>query len=337
MTFMWIYIILSFVGSTIGLWKLFEKAGQKSWAALIPIYNWYIWLKIIKKPMWWFIFLAIPFINVFMVMLMVVEIVKAYQKYKLGTWIIAVIGSFAYLPWLAYKSNAKYLDPEKRGKIKKSKTREWADAIVFAVVAATIIRTFFFEAYTIPTSSMEGSLLIGDYLFVSKINYGPKTPETPLSFPFVHHTMPFTQFTKSYLEWIHLPYFRFWGPEEIENNDVVVFHYPDGDTVALYKQNQSYYQLLRDYGRKNVWAQSFMNPYTGQLDACGPIVSRPVDKRENYIKRCVAIPGDVLEVRHRQLYINGSPAENPENMQYGYLHNQIFSQYIIYQTLLFML
>ncbi len=318
MIFLKTYLIISIIGSTIGLWKLFEKAGEKPWKVLIPGYNLYIWLKIIKKPMWWFIFLAIPFINVFMIMLMIVEIIKAYQKYGLGSWIIGVLFSFAYLPWLAYKSNAKYLDPEKRGKIKKSKAREWADAIVFAVVAATIIRTFFFEAYTIPTSSMEGSLLIGDYLFVSKVHYGPKSPQTPLSFPFVHHTMPFSQFRKSYLEWISLPYHRFWGPQEIKHNDCVVFHYPDGDTVALFKQNQSYYQLLRDYGRRNVWSDSFINPYTNQIDACGPIIARPVDKRENYIKRCIALPGDKLEIIDRQVYINGKAAENPENIQFGY-------------------
>ncbi len=157
---------------------------------------------------------------------------------------------------------------------KKGFAKEWFDAIVFAVIAATIIRLFLIEAYTIPTSSMEKSLLVGDFLFVSKVSYGPRIPNTPLAFPFAHHTLPGTN-TKSYLEWIKLPYWRLPGFSSIENNDVVVFNYP---------------------------MESF----------------RPVDKRENYIKRCVGIPGDKLEVKDRMLYINGEMADKPEMMQYSY-------------------
>ncbi len=163
---------------------------------------------------------------------------------------------------------------KKKSAEKKGFVREWTDAIIFAVIAATLIRLFLIEAYTIPTSSMEKSLLIGDFLFVSKVSYGPRIPNTPLAFPFAHHTLPGTQ-TRSYLEWIKLPYWRLPGFGDIDNNDVVVFNYP---------------------------MESF----------------RPVDKRENYIKRCVAIPGDELEVRDRELYINGEAAARPEKMQYGY-------------------
>ncbi len=158
---------------------------------------------------------------------------------------------------------------------KKSMGREWADAIIFAVIAATLIRTFFIEAYTIPTSSMEKSLLVGDFLFVSKVSYGARIPNTPLSFPFAHHTLPFTDDTKSYLEWIKLPYYRLPGLGKIKNNDVVVFNYP-----------------MEDF--------------------------RPVDKQENYIKRCVAIPGDTLQVKESTLYINNKMAEKPLNMQFRY-------------------
>lgn len=158
---------------------------------------------------------------------------------------------------------------------KKSVIREWLDALIFAVIAATIIRTFFVEAYTIPTSSMEKSLLIGDYLFVSKMHYGARIPMTPLAFPFAHHTMPGTANTPAYLEWIKLGYHRLPSFQNIERNDVVVFNYP---------------------------IESF----------------RPVDKRENYIKRCVGVPGDTLEVINRQLRINGQDAYNPPNMQFEY-------------------
>ena len=161
------------------------------------------------------------------------------------------------------------------GAKKKGVIREWIDAVVFAVVAATLIRMFFIEAFTIPTPSMEKSLLVGDFLFVSKVSYGPRIPNTPLSFPFAHHTLPLTESTQSYLEWIHLPYFRMPGFGDIKNNDVVVFNYP-------------------------------MEHF------------RPVDKRENYIKRCVGIPGDKLEVINKTLHINGEKAEMPEEMQYSY-------------------
>ncbi len=200
---------------------------------------------------------------------------------------------------------------------KKNKLVEWVDAIIFAVVAATIIRMFFIEAFTIPTSSMEKSLLVGDFLFVSKASYGPKMPNTPLSFPFAHHTLPLTTNTKSYLEWIKMPYHRLAGMTDIKRNDVVVFNFPAGDTVCVNYQEVSYYQLCREYGRKVVLENKIINPQTGRK-LFGEIVVRPTDKQENYIKRCVGVPGDTLEVRDRQIYINGTNGENPDEMQFGY-------------------
>ncbi len=193
---------------------------------------------------------------------------------------------------------------------KQTKLVEWIDAIIFAVIAATFIRMFFIEAYTIPTSSMEKSLLVGDYLFVSKTAYGPKTPNTPLSFPFVHNTMPLTKGKKSYLEWIKRPYHRMAGFGKIKNDDVVVFHFPEGDTVAMNIQAASYHQLVRDYGRERVWTDK---------RNFGEIVSRPVDKRENYIKRCVAIPGDEIKMERGQLFINGKPQQKLPGMQHNYI------------------
>lgn len=190
---------------------------------------------------------------------------------------------------------------------KQTKVVEWVDAIIFAVIAATFIRMFFIEAYTIPTSSMEKSMLIGDYLFVSKTSYGPKMPNTPLSFPFVHHTMPFSTTKKSYVEWIKRPYKRIAGTGTVKNNDVVVFNFPEGDTVALKVPNQSYYMLVREYGRERVWQEK---------ETFGEIIARPVDKRENYIKRCVGIPGDVLEYKMGQLYVNGKEQTHFPGVQY---------------------
>ncbi len=311
MLLLFILIPLSFTVPTIFAWQLFEKAGVDGWKTLIPFYNLYVWLKIIKKPLWWYIFLMIPFINVFVYMLMIVEILKCYNKFGLGEQAIGVIFPFIYLPYLGFSAIAKYLDPEKRPKIKKSFIREWVDAIIFAVIAATIIRIFLLEAYTIPTSSMEKSLLVGDFLFVSKISYGPKLPNTPIAFPFVHHTLPLTKTTKSYLEWIKLPDFRFPGFSEIERNNAVVFNYPDGDTVSLkFQSNISYYSLIKEYGRNRVW---------NDKRNFGDIVARPVDKRENYIKRCIALPGDTLEIIDQKVFINGNPSQNPGIKQYHYL------------------
>jgi len=192
---------------------------------------------------------------------------------------------------------------------KQTAAVEWIDAIIFAVIAASFIRMFFIEAYTIPTSSMEKTMLVGDYLFVSKTAFGPKTPNTPLSIPFVHNTIPLTS-KKSYVEWIKRPYKRLAGTGKIKNNDIVVFHFPEGDTVAFKVQNQSYYQLVRSYGRDRLWSDEAN---------FGKIIARPVDKRENYIKRCVAIPGDELQIKEGDLYINGEPQKRYDGFQYNYM------------------
>ena len=193
---------------------------------------------------------------------------------------------------------------------RQTKVVEWIDAIIFAVIAATFIRMFFIEAYTIPTSSMEKSMLVGDYLFVSKTAYGPKLPNTPLSFPFVHNKLPMTQNTKSYVEWIKRPYKRIAGFGKIKNNDVVVFHFPEGDTVASNLSAQSYYQLERMYGRTRIWTDPA---------SFGKIVSHPVDKRENYIKRCIGIPGDQIEIKQGQVFVNGKPQQQFPGMQFDYI------------------
>ncbi|MBW6460956.1 MAG: signal peptidase I [Bacteroidales bacterium] len=311
MSFFLILFIIFFIASITGLYKIFEKVGYPGWYILIPFYNFYIWLKIIKKPLWWYVFLLIPFINVFTVLLMIVEIVKCFNKFGLGAQALSVLFPFVYLPYLGFSQNEKYIHPDKRKPVKKSWIREWADAIIFAVIAATIIRTFLIEAYTIPTPSMEKSLLVGDFLFVSKMAYGPRLPMTPISFPFVHHTLPLTTETKSYVEWIKFPYYRFPGFGDVKRNDAVVFNYPDGDTLSVkFQSNRSYYSLVREFG----WRAVNSNP-----SKFGKIIARPVDKRENYIKRCVAIAGDTLQIIDQQVYINGVKSEHRGILEYQYL------------------
>ena len=193
---------------------------------------------------------------------------------------------------------------------KQTAVAEWVDAIIFAVVAATFIRLFFIEAYTIPTSSMEKSMMVGDYLFVSKTAYGPKMPNTPISFPFVHNTMPLLGSLPSYSRLIQYPYRRIAGTGKIKNDDVVVFNFPEGDTVSVRLQESSnYYELVRMYGRDQVW---------GDKRTFGDIIYRPVDKRENYIKRCIAIPGDSIKIVNGQVFVNGKAQKEIPGIQYKY-------------------
>lgn len=186
----------------------------------------------------------------------------------------------------------------KKNKKKKPVWREWLDAALFAIIAATLIRTFIMEAYTIPTGSMEGTLLVKDYLWVNKMSYGARIPMTPLSLPLMHNTLPVLG-TKSYSDAVQWKYRRLPGFGDVERNDVVVFNFPVGDTVSLeYQSEKDYYSILRENNnnRDLVWRTN-------------TIVTRPVDKKENFIKRCVAIPGDQVEARDGQLYINGQLGE----------------------------
>ena len=203
---------------------------------------------------------------------------------------------------------------------------EWVNAIIFATVVATLVHLFIFQMYVIPTSSMERTLLIGDYLYVSKVAYGPQMPNTPLSFPFVHHTMPFSQTKKSFSEAIKWPYHRLKGLKPIRRNDVVVFNFPAGDTVLLENQNVTYYDTLRSFEEsfgKEEGRKRLNEKYT--------VISRPVDKRENYIKRCVGLPGDSLEVRNGKVWVNGEPQEAIPGLQYNYVvqTSAPFTQYAI--------
>lgn len=217
----------------------------------------------------------------------------------LGYILLADIYLTKYIPWGAWK---KTNNPTLKS------IYDWIDDIIFALVAVYFINLFIFQNYQIPSSSLEKSLLVGDYLFVSKVSYGPRVPNTPLSFPLVQNTLPIFN-CKSYLDWPSWDYKRVAGLGQIQRNDIVVFNFPAGDTVATLQQNPDYYTLVQMYGREAVHMnkQSF-----------GEIIYRPVDKRENYVKRCVGLPGDSLSIRNNQVYINGKAAQNPKNMQLNY-------------------
>ena len=186
-----------------------------------------------------------------------------------------------------------------------TETLEWITAIVTALFAVIIIRTLFVEAYNIPTPSMEKTLLVGDYLFVSKLSYGPKIPNTPIGFPFTHNTMPFSKDRKSYSEKVQWPYNRLLGLGKVHHNDVVVFNFPEGDTIVKELPDQNYYSLIRNYGRKTILSQY-------------EVISRPVDKRENFVKRCVGLPGDTIELRHSSIFVNGRELSQQPLVQFNY-------------------
>ena len=292
-------------------WKLFEKAGYKGFYSIIPYYNLFILSKIINcTQWWWYLLLFLPYINFFTMMLMFIDLAKSFGRFKIWEVVCAAIIPYIFFPIVNHQES-KYSDPRVIAFPKKTPIREWLDAIVWAVVAALIIRTFLFEAYTIPSSSMEKSLLVGDYLVVSKIGYGPRVPNTPLAFPFVHHTLPWSKTAKSYIEKPQLPYKRLPGTTEIKRNDPIVFNFPAGDTVSeVYQSNVTFYQLVRYFGRDRV-----MN----DKKQFGNIITRPVDKRENYVKRLIGMPGDTLQIIDGIVHINGEIGEQPNEMQHNYI------------------
>ncbi len=212
----------------------------------------------------------------------------------------------------------------------------WLDAIIFALIAVTIVNIFIFQNYQIPTSSLEKSLLVGDHLFVSKLSYGPRIPNTPLGIPFAHNTIGAD--TKSYLETPHWDYKRIKGLGDIKRNDIVVFNYPSGDTVASLATNMDFYKLAYEIGYnvdKNIpnldqlskleQLKYFSHVYelgkntiTTLPQYYGNLIQRPVDRRDNYVKRCLGLPGDTLEIRNSQVYINGTINADAKDVQFNY-------------------
>ena len=311
-----IFLILVLI-SFIGLYKIFEKAGVAPWKALIPIYNFWEVGKLINRPKWWAFIMIVPGVNLIMYGVYGFHLARAFKKRMTNDLVYAALMPYLYFAYLGFSKDVKYFGVADI-KSESSIVKNWLDPIIFAVVAASIIRGFFFEAFTIPTSSLEKSLMVGDFLFVNKVCYGAKVPQTPIAFPFAHHTLPFTTETKSYLEWIKIPYFRLPGYSKPSNGEIVVFNYPDGDTVAVGFQDMSYYQLARSVGYENVNNPKYRPPFGDGTRQVGKIVARPVDKREHYVKRCVGIAGDKLEIKNGELYINDKLSPMPENAQHHY-------------------
>lgn len=306
-------LIIGILGWHIGMYGMFKKAGIEAWKAFIPFYN--TWEIVQKSDIkrYWFWLQFIPIAGQFITIWITIIFVMNFKKVSVPDHAAVIFFPFLYFPYLGFSEKEKWYGPSALAHYHKPASREWIDAGVFAVVAATIIRTFVFEAYVIPTESMEKSLLVNDFLFVSKMSYGPRIPQTPISLPFVHNIMPFSLTTPSYIKEVQLPYKRLPALSSIKRNDAVVFNFPAGDTIINlpeFGSKVTYYEVLRSSQFKGDRA-ALMAEY--------PILVHPMDKTDNYIKRCVAVPGDVLEIKNADLYINGKPAYLPGGAQTDYI------------------
>ena len=281
-----IFILIVQVIHFLGTWKLYVKAGRKAWEAAIPIYNAIILMQIINRPKWWVILLFIPIINLLMFPVIWVETIRSFGRNSLmESWLVVLTLGF-YIYYVNYALDVKYI--EERSLHPKTALGEWVSSIVFAVVAATLVHTYFIQPYVIPTGSLEKTLRIGDFLFVSKFHYGARTPMTTVAAPMVHDTIPVLGI-RSYLNNPQLPYFRLPGFKKVKRNEIVVFSWP-ADTVRIF--------FKKEKG-----------------------VKKPIDKKSNYVKRCVGVPGDSLAVINGYVYINGQQTVLPDRAmpQYDYM------------------
>ena len=269
----------------LGTYRLYIKAGRKGWEALVPIYNAVVLMQIIRRPKWWVILLFIPIINLMMFPAVWVETLRSFGRTKWVDTLLVILTLGLYLFVINYDSKTTY--DKDRDLNSKSWFGEWISALMFAVIAATLVHNYFIQPYIIPTGSLEKTLLIGDFLFVSKFHYGARTPTSAVAFPMVHDTIPIIK-KRSYLKKPQLPYFRLPGFQDVKRNDIVVFSWP-ADTVRKF--------FVREKG-----------------------IIKPIDKKSNYVKRCVGIPGDSLEIINGFVYINGVQNALPDRAKTQYTH-----------------
>ena len=285
-TFQWfLFFLIVQLIHFLGTFQLYKKAGRKSWEAIIPVYNAIVLMQIIRRPKWWVILLFIPIINLMMFPVLWVETLRSFGKNSSKDTLLGIATLGFYLFLINFDPKTVY--NQDRDLSPKTWFGEWINALLFAVIAATLVHNYFIQPYIIPTGSLEKTLLIGDFLFVSKFHYGARTPTSAVSFPMVHDTIPIIK-TRSYLKKPQLPYFRLPGFQEVQRNEIVVFSWP-ADTVRKF--------FVKEKG-----------------------IKKPIDKKSNYVKRCVGIPGDTLEIINGFVHVNGIQNKLPERARTQYTH-----------------
>ena len=280
-----LFLLLIQVVHFLGTFRLYQKAGRKSWEALVPVYNAVVLMQIIRRPKWWVILLFVPIVNLMMFPVVWVETLRSFGRNRSIDTLLGILtlGLYIFIP--NFDSKTTY--DKDRDLNSKTWFGEWISALLFAIIAATLVHSYFIQPYIIPTGSLEKTLLIGDFLFVSKFHYGARTPTSAVSFPMVHDTFPIIK-KRSYLKKPQLPYFRLPGFQNVKRNDIVVFSWP-ADTVRKF--------FVREKG-----------------------VQKPIDKKSNYVKRCVGIPGDSLEIINGFVHINGERSILPDRAKTQYTH-----------------
>jgi len=280
----WFILFISFqIIHFISTWKLYIIAGKKAWHALIPFYNLIVLMSIINRPKWWIVLLFIPVVNILMISIVIVEILRSFGKNSTLDTFLGLITLGGYIAYINYIKTPEYI--QERSLIPKSWLGEFIHSLLFAIIAATLVHNYFFQPYIIPTGSLEKSLLIGDFLIVSKFHYGARTPTTAISFPMVHDTIPILKI-RSYLKLPQLPYFRLPGFQKVKRNEIVVFSWP-ADTVRQF--------FVKEKG-----------------------VKKPIDKKSNYVKRCLGVPGDTLEIINGFVHIDGEKTVLPDRAKTQY-------------------
>ena len=356
MYFLITYYVLTVIGIHTGLYFFFKKMGIEPWKAFVPFVNKLELIKLTGQKKSFIIWFFIPGANIIAAVSILSELLDAHRIYDFKSHYLGILGGSVFFPYLFWKRepSPKYFGPqgevegEKFRKPKSNPLRGWTDTITFALSAAMLIRFFVFEAFTIPTSSLEGTLLVGDFLFVDKFSYGMRMPNTPLSFPLVQNTMPLTKGSStinSYVDWIKIPYIRLPKLTDIKRNDLVVFNFPEGDTVTQEHQSaMPYLTLINGIGTQfanemntnmtDEYKQS--QEYIDNVNQLGreylksgkdfTLTSRPVDKRDHYVKRCVAMPYQLNLLGKKKLFINSKEAYVAPKQQTSYFVRYIPSK-----------
>jgi signal peptidase I len=332
-TFLILILSIAYFG---GLYRIFLKANEKGWKALIPVYNIIVLLKVLVKPRWFIVFIIVPVISNLVFLYILIQTYDRFGIRKFWKVLLAAIFSIVFIPLIGFSKKYSFETRPTQKYNFKQDIGIWGYALIVALVFVLFVKglnVLWFQNYKIPTAAMEHSILIGDHVFVNNLTIGPRLPMTPLSLPFYQNTIPGTCL-KSYVDWIKLPYIRLGGSPRIKRNDIIVFNFPEGDTVCTDKslQSLSYYYLIRNeaarikmldqyasqplktdeeyyvMGRKSVWSKHEM-------------IVRPIDRHDSYIKRCIAVPGDTLKIIASKVFINGKLQKYIPGLQFEFAVN----------------